>query len=44
MSQLDKDALEVLLANCADEPIKFPGAINPHGVQFTLKEPELTIL
>ncbi|RMV47944.1 Bacteriophytochrome [Pseudomonas syringae pv. helianthi] len=44
MSQLDKDAFEVLLANCADEPIQFPGAIQPHGVLFTLKEPELTIL
>ncbi|WP_024677212.1 ATP-binding protein [Pseudomonas syringae] len=44
MSQLDKDAFEVLLANCADEPIQFPGAIQPHGLLFTLKEPELTIL
>ncbi|TRN77161.1 GAF domain-containing protein, partial [Pseudomonas syringae] len=44
MSQLDKDAFEVLLANCADEPIQFPGAIQPHGLLFTLQEPELTIL
>ncbi|MCJ2370943.1 ATP-binding protein [Pseudomonas sp. RGM 3321] len=44
MSQLDKDAFEVLLANCADEPIQFPGAIQPHGLLFTLEEPNLTIL
>lgn len=30
MSQLDKDAFEVLLANCADEPIQFPGARIPN--------------
>ncbi|SHM99736.1 Bacteriophytochrome (light-regulated signal transduction histidine kinase) [Pseudomonas asturiensis] len=44
MSQLDKDAFEALLANCADEPIQFPGAIQPHGLLFTLTEPELTVL
>ncbi|WP_449125490.1 ATP-binding protein [Pseudomonas viridiflava] len=44
MSQLDKDAFEALLANCADEPIQFPGAIQPHGLLFTLTEPGLTVL
>ena len=44
MSQLDKDAFEALLANCADEPIQFPGAIQPHGLLFTLTEPDLTVL
>lgn len=35
---------EELLANCADEPIRFPGAIQPHGVLLTLSEPDLHIL
>ncbi|MFJ4145242.1 ATP-binding protein [Pseudomonas sp. NPDC089734] len=44
MSQLDKDAFEALLANCANEPIQYPGAIQPHGVLFTLTEPDLAVL
>lgn len=44
MSQLDKDAFEVLLDNCADEPIQFPGAIQPHGLLFTLSEPDWAVL
>lgn len=35
---------EELLANCADEPIRFPGAIQPHGALLTLSEPELHIV
>ena len=35
---------EQLLANCADEPIRFPGAIQPHGVLLTLSEPDLKII
>lgn len=35
---------EELLANCADEPIRFPGAIQPHGVLLTLSEPGLEII
>jgi len=35
---------EELLANCADEPIRFPGAIQPHGALLTLSEPDLTII
>jgi chemotaxis family two-component system sensor kinase Cph1 len=35
---------EELLANCADEPIRFPGAIQPHGVLLTLSEPDLHIM
>lgn len=38
------DDFEELLANCADEPIRFPGAIQPHGALLTLSEPELHIL
>lgn len=35
---------EELLANCADEPIRFPGAIQPHGALLTLREPDLQIV
>ena len=38
------DDFEELLANCADEPIRFPGAIQPHGVLLTLSEPDLRII
>jgi chemotaxis family two-component system sensor kinase Cph1 len=38
------DDFEELLANCADEPIRFPGAIQPHGVLLTLSEPDLNII
>jgi len=38
------DDFEGLLANCADEPIRFPGAIQPHGVLLTLSEPGLNII
>ncbi|WP_456024283.1 ATP-binding protein [Pseudomonas protegens] len=44
MNPQDKEAFEELLANCADEPIRFPGAIQPHGLLLTLSEPELTII
>lgn len=44
MNPLDKDAFEELLANCDDEPIRTPGAIQPHGVLLTLSEPDLRIL
>jgi light-regulated signal transduction histidine kinase (bacteriophytochrome) len=44
MSQLDQDAFENLLANCADEPIQYPGAIQPHGLLFTLAEPDWRVL
>ena len=43
MTPLDPQAFEVLLANCADEPIRFPGAIQPHGLLVTLSEPDLRI-
>ncbi len=32
------------LSNCNKEPIHIPGSIQPHGVLFALKEPDLTIL
>lgn len=35
---------EVDLTNCDKEPIHIPGSIQPHGLLFVLKEPELTIL
>ncbi|MFL1491738.1 ATP-binding protein [Pseudomonas antarctica] len=38
------DDFEELLANCADEPIRIPGAIQPHGVLLTLSEPDLHII
>lgn len=44
MNPQDKEAFEELLANCADEPIRFPGAIQPHGLLLTLSEPALAII
>ncbi|MGY2438123.1 ATP-binding protein [Pseudomonas sp. SDO52101_S400] len=44
MTPQDKEAFEELLANCADEPIRFPGAIQPHGLLLTLSEPDLSII
>ncbi|AUX40049.1 signal transduction histidine kinase [Sorangium cellulosum] len=35
---------ELDLSSCAREPIHIPGSIQPHGVLFALKEPELTIV
>jgi len=44
MNPQDSQAFEELLANCADEPIRFPGAIQPHGLLLTLTEPALQII
>ncbi|MHC8306417.1 ATP-binding protein [Pseudomonas sp. PB3P13] len=44
MNRLDKDAFDELLANCDDEPIRTPGAIQPHGVLLTLSEPDMRIV
>ncbi|TRO10263.1 GAF domain-containing protein [Ectopseudomonas mendocina] len=44
MTPQNKDAFEDLLNNCADEPIRFPGAIQPHGLLLTLSEPALEII
>ncbi|WP_313002591.1 ATP-binding protein [Pseudomonas sp.] len=44
MNLQDQQAFEELLANCADEPIRFPGAIQPHGLLLTLTEPALQII
>jgi light-regulated signal transduction histidine kinase (bacteriophytochrome) len=44
MTPQDQQAFEELLANCADEPIRFPGAIQPHGLLLTLNEPALEIV
>ncbi|MFP3515763.1 ATP-binding protein [Pseudomonas sp. SIMBA_077] len=43
MNPLETQTFETLLANCADEPIRFPGAIQPHGLLLTLSEPDLHI-
>lgn len=32
------------ISRCNKEPIHIPGSIQPHGVLFALKEPDLTIL
>lgn len=44
MTPQNKNTFEDLLANCADEPIRFPGAIQPHGLLLTLSEPGLEII
>lgn len=44
MNPLDKKDFEDLLANCADEPIRTPGAIQPHGILLTLSEPDWRIV
>ncbi|WP_414529190.1 ATP-binding protein [Nodularia chucula] len=36
--------LQFDISNCNQDPIHTPGLIQPHGVIFTLKEPDLTIL
>ncbi|KHK63412.1 ATP-binding protein [Pseudomonas frederiksbergensis] len=43
MKPEDQEAFEQLLANCSDEPIRFPGAIQPHGVLLMLSEPDFLI-
>nr|BFD44348.1 ATP-binding protein [Pseudomonas sp. FFPRI_1] len=43
MTPSDSQDFEQLLANCANEPIRSPGAIQPHGVLLTLSEPSLCI-
>ncbi|WP_017905509.1 ATP-binding protein [Pseudomonas asplenii] len=44
MTPQDQEAFEELLSNCANEPIRFPGAIQPHGLLLTLSEPALEIV
>ncbi|MFD2644466.1 ATP-binding protein [Pseudomonas japonica] len=44
MNAEEQKAFDELLADCANEPIRFPGAIQPHGVLVTLSEPDLRIL
>jgi len=43
MNPENQEAFEELLANCADEPIRFPGAVQPHGVLLMLSEPDFLI-
>ena len=44
MTAGNDEIFEQLLVNCADEPIQYPGAIQPHGVLMTLGEPNLEII
>ncbi|MEB0076239.1 ATP-binding protein [Pseudomonas sp. CCI3.2] len=44
MTYLELGAPAVALKECADEPIRIPGSIQPHGVLLTLAEPDLTVL
>ncbi|MGF6130098.1 light-regulated signal transduction histidine kinase (bacteriophytochrome) [Pseudomonas frederiksbergensis] len=43
MNRLSPEQLDAALAQCADEPIRIPGSIQPHGVLLTLSEPGLII-
>lgn len=43
MSRLSAEQLEAALAQCANEAIRIPGSIQPHGVLLTLSEPALII-
>lgn len=43
MIRLNAEQLDAALAQCASEPIRIPGAIQPHGVLLTLSDPELII-
>ena len=38
------ELIDKAIADCADEPIRIPGAIQPHGVLLGLREPDLTVL
>lgn len=42
-TQLTEQALDDLLDNCANEPIRTPGAIQPHGALLTLLETDWTV-
>ncbi|MFJ5298575.1 ATP-binding protein [Pseudomonas sp. NPDC088368] len=43
MTSTSEQTLDSLLKNCADEPIRIPGAIQPHGVLLTLDEASWTV-
>ena len=36
--------VQIDISNCNKEPIHIPGSIQPHGLLFALREPDLTIL
>ncbi|MBO3457852.1 ATP-binding protein [Aetokthonos hydrillicola Thurmond2011] len=44
MSDYEIITQDVDFNDCDNEPIHIPGSIQPHGLLFVLKEPELTIL
>ncbi|MGH8416163.1 MAG: ATP-binding protein [Pseudomonas sp.] len=43
MTSTTEQNLNALLQNCADEPIRIPGAIQPHGVLLTVDELSWTV-
>ncbi|MFJ2685263.1 ATP-binding protein [Pseudomonas sp. NPDC087342] len=43
MNRLGAEQLAAALAQCANEPIRIPGSIRPHGVLLALSEPGLII-
>jgi light-regulated signal transduction histidine kinase (bacteriophytochrome) len=44
MTDMELDNPPAGLEACADEPIRIPGSIQPHGLLMTLAEPDLTIM
>jgi light-regulated signal transduction histidine kinase (bacteriophytochrome) len=43
MTSVPEHNLDALLQNCASEPIRIPGAIQPHGVLLTVDESAWTV-
>lgn len=43
MTSVTEHHLDALLPNCASEPIRIPGAIQPHGVLLTVDESAWTV-
>lgn len=43
MTSTTEQNLNELLQNCADEPIRIPGAIQPHGALLTVDELSWTV-
>ncbi|MFJ3487906.1 ATP-binding protein [Pseudomonas sp. NPDC090202] len=43
MTSVTSQQLDDLLQNCADEPIRIPGAIQPHGVLLIVDESDWTV-
>jgi chemotaxis family two-component system sensor kinase Cph1 len=43
MTAMSEQRLDALVQNCANEPIRIPGAIQPHGVLLTVDEMSWTV-